>query len=132
MKRMIIYACCTGCFLMAALQSGAQQNKKAAAQIATDSEQKQAVQTPATDQKETAKPVTLPFKKADGPQPAAVQQPADDKQGKEEMKGKEITEAAQKAKPAQSADRPKTSTIEPDKREMPQARQAAKIAVQQQ
>jgi len=132
MKRMIIQACCTGCFVLAALQSGAQQSKAAAAQIATETEQKQPAQSPANDVKEPAKPVALPFKKADSPQPAAVQKPAEDKQAKEEMKGMEINASAQKTKPAQNADRPKNSTIEPDKREKPLAKEGPKIAVQQQ
>jgi hypothetical protein len=119
MKRIITNAACIICLLLAALPSNAQQAKAPAAQIVTGSEQKAASQNTATEVKAPAKPADMPFQKSEVKQ--QQQAVAPEKPAAEEPKAIEVSAATQKGMPIKNADRPKTSTIQPDKKVRPMA-----------
>ena len=112
MKRIIIIAPCIICFLLGALSSNAQQVKVPAAQIATESEQKAATKSTATEVKEVAKPAAMPFQKTEAAQ--QQQAVAPEKPAATEIKALEVNASTQKGMPLQNADRPKVSTIQTD------------------
>ena len=118
MKKYILITACIICFFLLTLQSNAQQAKVPAAKIAPETEQKTVAQSTATDVKEPAKPAVLPFKKAEATQQVAA---SPEKPKEEELKGIEVSASTKKGMPIQNADRPKTSTIQPDKKVRPMA-----------
>jgi hypothetical protein len=115
MKRIIINAACIICFVLAALPSNAQQAKTRATEVAAETEQKPAA-TAVQQSPGKSEPVVVskPFKAEEPKQVALKNAPAENSNSMKNI------------------DRPKTSTIQPDKKERPLANEGPKAPEKQQ
>lgn len=130
MKKVIINTASVLFFLLAALSSGAQQSKTPAAQVTSENDKTTTTQPNAKDTKAPLQPgATEVQQTAEKTEPVVVSKPFKTEEPKQvELKNAPV----ENSNSMKNIDRPKTSTIQPDKKEKPLANEGPKAPDKQQ